>query len=116
MQNASTSSTSAYQRISIASQFVIYDEDREFQMPPERTALAFTDETNPAIPAKHDDYVFRRDVLRDVLAFLQKPNGDALYLSGPTGSGKTSVVMKRRRDSIGLSSRLPATVEWSSAT
>ncbi len=92
MQNASTSSTSAYQRISIASQFVIYDEDREFQMPPERTALAFTEETNPAIPAKHDDYVFRRDVLRDVLAFLQKPNGDALYLSGPTGSGKTSVI------------------------
>ena len=88
----SSSSKSAYQRITIASHFVVYDDDIEYQMPIEKSALAFTDETNPAIPVKHDDYVFRRAVLRDVLAFLQKPNGDALYLSGPTGSGKTSVI------------------------
>lgn len=91
MQTTPTSA-SAYQRVSIASKFVIYDDKGEFQMSPERTALAFTDETNPAIPVKHDEYIFRREVVRDVLGFLQKPNGDALYISGPTGSGKTSVV------------------------
>jgi cobaltochelatase CobS len=37
-------------------------------------------------------YVFRKDHLRDVLAFLGSPNGDGLYLTGPTGSGKTSLL------------------------
>jgi len=37
-------------------------------------------------------YVFRKEHLRDVLAFLGSPNGDGLYLTGPTGSGKTSLL------------------------
>jgi len=37
-------------------------------------------------------YVFRKDHLRDVLAFLGAPHGDGLYLTGPTGSGKTSLL------------------------
>ena len=36
-------------------------------------------------------YVFRKEHLRDVLAFLGSPNGDGLYLTGPTGAGKTSL-------------------------
>ncbi len=46
---------------------------------------------NPYVPTQKP-YVFRKDHLRDVLAFLGSPNGDGLYLTGPTGSGKTSLL------------------------
>ena len=39
-------------------------------------------------------YHFRKEALRDVLAFLSDPAGDALYLTGPTGSGKTSLIQQ----------------------
>lgn len=46
------------------------------------------------VPAKTAGYQFRPDNLRDVLAFLSNPNGDGLFLSGPTGCGKTSLVLE----------------------
>ncbi len=46
---------------------------------------------NPYVPVQKP-YVFRKDHLRDVLAFLGAANGDGLYLTGPTGSGKTSLL------------------------
>lgn len=46
---------------------------------------------NPYVPTQKP-YVFRKEHLRDVLAFLGSPNGDGLYLTGPTGSGKTSLL------------------------
>lgn len=55
------------------------------------TCSVFNDDKNPHIPTKNGDYYFRREVLRDVLAFLQDPAGDAFYLFGPHGSGKTTV-------------------------
>lgn len=70
----------------------VSDHGKLIQMPSTLKVMGFADTTNPAIPHKHDDYVFRREVLRDILAFLRKPNGDALFITGPTGSGKTSVV------------------------
>jgi cobaltochelatase CobS len=51
----------------------------------------FEPSQNPYVP-KEKSYVFRKDHLRDVLAFLGSPNGDGLYLTGPTGSGKTSLL------------------------
>lgn len=51
-----------------------------------------SDATLPGIPTKQDDYQFRREALRDVLAFLSAPQGDGLFLTGPTGSGKTSLI------------------------
>ena len=58
--------------------------------------IAFADRQppHPLIPQTHPDYVFRKDIVRDVLAFLYRPRGDALWLSGPTGSGKTSVILE----------------------
>lgn len=56
--------------------------------------LAFVDTENPFIPIPHSEYVFRKDIVRDVLAFLYRPRRDALWLSGPTGSGKTSVILE----------------------
>jgi cobaltochelatase CobS len=46
---------------------------------------------NPYVPTQKA-YVFRKDHLRDVLAFLSTPSGDGLYVTGPTGSGKTSLL------------------------
>ena len=70
----------------------VFDGENVIQMPSSLKILGFSDDKNPAIPKRHDNYVFRREVLRDLLAFLRKPNGDALFITGPTGSGKTSVV------------------------
>jgi cobaltochelatase CobS len=53
--------------------------------------LGFADETHPHIPVRKP-YVFRNEVLRDILAFLRDPGGDGFFLTGPTGSGKTSLV------------------------
>lgn len=52
----------------------------------------FVDESNPYIPPKEDEYVFRKDHLRGVLAFLSRPRTDGLFLTGPTGAGKTSLI------------------------
>ena len=56
--------------------------------------VAFADASNPLIPMAHAEYVFQKDTVRDVLAFLYRPRGDALWLSGPTGCGKTSVILE----------------------
>ena len=54
----------------------------------------FPDSTNPFIPKTDENYVFNKDVVRDIRAFLMAPNSDALYITGPTGSGKTSGVLQ----------------------
>lgn len=50
------------------------------------------DTDHPNIPVADPNYQFSKAALRDLLAFLSAPHGDALYLSGPTGCGKTSLV------------------------
>lgn len=50
------------------------------------------DNTHPNIPQLNPHYEFTNDVLRDLLAFLTTPEGDALYITGPTGCGKSSVI------------------------
>jgi cobaltochelatase CobS len=59
--------------------------------PARLTVEGFADAAHPRIPVKKD-YVFRKEPLRDVLAFLGQPQGDGLYVTGPTGSGKTSLI------------------------
>src|SRR5690554_4867967 len=73
-----------YQAFSIADTFGI-------QAPAKLTVEGFADGGHPKIPVKRE-YVFRREPLRDVLAFLSHPHGDGLYVTGPTGSGKTSLI------------------------
>lgn len=70
----------------------VYDGVNQIKMPKSLMILGFSNDKDAAIPVRHDNYIFRREVLRDLLAFLRKPNGDALFITGPTGSGKTSVV------------------------
>ncbi len=73
-----------YQAFSIAQVFGI-------PAPARMTVEGFADDTHPRIPVRRD-YVFRKEPLRDVLAFLGNPHGDGLYVTGPTGSGKTSLI------------------------
>lgn len=54
--------------------------------------LGFADDSHPQIPPRQDGYQFRNALLRDVLAYLHDPGGDGLFLTGPTGSGKTSLI------------------------
>ncbi|KZL22672.1 AAA family ATPase [Pseudovibrio sp. Ad37] len=56
------------------------------------TTMGLAPSDNPFIPSINSSYVFRREPLREVLAFLNNPMGDALNVSGPTGSGKTSLI------------------------
>ncbi|BDV41558.1 MULTISPECIES: AAA family ATPase [Geobacteraceae] len=45
------------------------------------------------IPRSNPDYVFRREILSDILAWMKGAAGtDPLYLVGPTGSGKSSII------------------------
>ncbi len=58
--------------------------------PANMTVTGYVDDTNPFIPKIDFNYVFRKDFLREVLAFLRFPAKDSLFVTGPTGSGKTS--------------------------
>ena len=75
------------QRYSVAKTFNV-------PAPDSMEVLGFMDDSNPLIPKRNDNYVFSNGVLRDLLAFLGAPHGDAFYLCGPTGCGKTSVAMQ----------------------
>lgn len=52
---------------------------------------AFEDDTNPHIPMEDANYVFRRENVRDLLSFLNDPDGDGMFLFGAYGTGKTSI-------------------------
>lgn len=58
------------------------------------TMPVLPDSNNPFIPKSDSAYVFTKDVVRDIRAFLMAPGSDALYITGPTGSGKTSGVLQ----------------------
>ncbi|TDX26788.1 cobaltochelatase CobS [Modicisalibacter xianhensis] len=80
-----TTQPSPYQQYPVADTFGI-------AAPAKVMALGYADATNPHIPLRDDNYVFRKEFLREMLAFLKDPAGDAMYVTGPTGSGKTSGV------------------------
>ncbi|WP_240432783.1 AAA family ATPase [Vibrio halioticoli] len=46
---------------------------------------------HPNVPMLNTEYVFRRETLRDVINFVDCSFGDGLLITGPTGSGKTSL-------------------------
>jgi cobaltochelatase CobS len=51
------------------------------------------DAFHPMVPAANPDYVFRKELLSDILAWMRGASGtDPLYLVGPTGSGKSSLI------------------------
>lgn len=76
----------------IASAFATYDDNgnpdplkASFTMPVEEQPTAY-------VPNINSEYAFRKDTLKEMFAFLKLPHGDSLFITGPTGSGKTSLV------------------------
>ncbi len=49
---------------------------------------------NPHIPIIDRQYRFRRELLSDLLCWHKTAHGEGLFLTGPTGSGKSSVVLQ----------------------
>tara|TARA_R110002167_G_scaffold204404_1_gene408450 strand:+ start:14039 stop:15004 length:966 start_codon:yes stop_codon:yes gene_type:complete len=60
-------------------------------VPVEVQTASFADVQNPFVPMADGNYVFRRETLRDILSFLDDPDGDGLYFSGHYGAGKTTL-------------------------
>ncbi|KKN12880.1 hypothetical protein LCGC14_1012020 [marine sediment metagenome] len=52
--------------------------------------MRMADTSSPYIPLPDEHYVFSKEMVREVLAFLRKPDSDAMYVFGHTGTGKTS--------------------------
>ncbi len=53
------------------------------------------DSANPFsafVPKQNDDYVFEAYLRSSVLMWINYPQNQSLWISGPTGCGKTSVV------------------------
>lgn len=72
-----------------------FDVSSTFGVPtrPGLEVIGFADATHPKIPLRKP-YSFRSELLRDILAYLHDAGGDGLFLTGPTGSGKTSLVIQ----------------------
>jgi cobaltochelatase CobS len=60
-------------------------------VPAEHITTGFPDVQSPFVPRTNTSYVFRRETLRDILAFLNDPDGDGLFFSGHYGAGKTTL-------------------------
>ena len=60
-------------------------------VPNEFVATGFPDLQDPHVPKRDEHYVFRREYLRDLLTFLEDPDGDGQFFSGDYGSGKTTL-------------------------
>jgi cobaltochelatase CobS len=60
-------------------------------VPAEVVTAGFPDTQNPHVPRLDGNYVFRRETLRDILTFLDDPDGDGMYFSGHYGAGKTTL-------------------------
>lgn len=60
-------------------------------VPAEVMTAGFPETQNPHLPLSDEHYVFRRETLRDILSFLDDPDGDGLYFTGHYGAGKTTL-------------------------
>lgn len=60
--------------------------------PPGLLMSGYADKAHPLVPTAHEDYVFAEHPTREIIMFLDDPDGEALFIAGPTGCGKTSCV------------------------
>lgn len=88
--NSNTSGRFAYFDGSIFEHVV--NDGQPYRINPAFRVVGFADAANPRIPGRDQNYVFDFAQLRDVVTWLMAPQGTGLWLSGPTGCGKTSVI------------------------
>lgn len=71
----------------------LYSIATTFNIPaPANLMIAGNPDPGPFVPTADPSYVFRKDMLRDVLAWLADPGGEGMYLFGPTGCEKSSLI------------------------
>ncbi len=81
-----------------------------FGIPAPDTATVGVFEKSEIAPKTHDDFVFIKDRLKLILAFLTQDNrGDGLLIHGPFGAGKTSLI----REVLGRLNWPTAMLSWS---
>ena len=73
---------------------VIDDDGKPYRFNPAWWCTGFADTTNERIPKRNENYVFSLSLLQDLLVFLLFTKRNKLWLTGPTGCGKTSAVMQ----------------------
>ncbi len=73
---------------------VVDENGQDYTFREDWRCTAFADANHPRIPKKDENYVFSISFLQDILSFLFFPNHTALWLTGPTGCGKTSGILQ----------------------
>ncbi len=93
--NTNSTPTNSYKRFTAESFPLLLDEDtgRLVHLPDGYWLEGFA-EPSEYVPNQNPNYVFRKGLFRDITNFLMRPYGHALWLTGPTGSGKTSIVLE----------------------
>lgn len=72
-----------------------YPVAKTFNLPiPQDVTIEGRDEHTEFVPAITQSYYFREDLFSDVMAWWKNGNGEGLFLTGPTGSGKSSVIIE----------------------
>lgn len=61
---------------------------------PDELTVQGCDEGTPFVPSLDQNYLFRKDLLSDLLAWHMLGGTEGLYLTGPTGSGKSTLVLQ----------------------
>jgi len=64
-----------------------------FQIPSNDAISGFAEYTE-YVPDTNDQYCFRENLMADVLTWWKHGNNEGLFLTGPTGSGKSSVIIE----------------------
>lgn len=72
----------------------MYSVQELFGLKTKARVLGYQKNSNPYIPKSNTSYVFQDDFIRAMSGFLSKPCGDSLFVTGPTGSGKTTGVLE----------------------
>lgn len=65
---------------------------KEHVAAPEGAEIAGYESPGSYTPGAESDYEFRKDLMTDIMAWWQIGDGEPLFLAGPSGSGKSSVV------------------------
>ncbi|WP_443743373.1 AAA family ATPase [Sutterella sp.] len=73
---------------------VLNEDGTTYHFHPAWRCTGFADANHPRIPKRDANYVFEKGLLQDLLIFLMYPQGTALWVTGPTGCGKTSAIMQ----------------------